>query len=137
MKLLFLCTGNACRSQMAEGWARHLGKGIFQRIASAGIEAHGLNETAVSVMLEAGVDISGHQSSLLESFDLKDFDLVVTVCGDADEQCPRLPGGSQKQHWPLSDPAKLTGSEEEIIDGFRLTRDDIRARVEVLIKDLA
>ncbi len=137
MKLLFLCTGNSCRSQMAEGWARHLGHEVFEHIASAGIEAHGLNERAVSVMREAGVDISGHQSSLIDSFDLNDFSLVVTVCGDADDKCPLLPAGTQKRHWPLSDPAKLTGTEEEIIEGFRASRDDIRARIEALIADLA
>ena len=137
MKLLFLCTGNSCRSQMAEGWARHLGKGVFEQVASAGIEAHGLNERAVLVMREAGVDISGHQSSLIDSFDLKEFSLVVTVCSDADEKCPLLPKGTQKRHWPLSDPAKLTGSEEEIMEGFRASRDDIRARIEALITDLA
>lgn len=137
MNLLFLCTGNSCRSQMAEGWARYLGSELFDFIASAGIEAHGLNPRAVQVMSEAGVDISNHESSLVDSFDLDQFSLVVTVCGDADEHCPLLPPGTEKRHWPLSDPAKLTGSDEEILEGFRASRDEIRSRVEGLIADLA
>lgn len=137
MNLLFLCTGNSCRSQMAEGWARYLGSELCDFIASAGIEAHGLNPRAVQVMSEAGVDISNHESSLVDSFDLDQFSLVVTVCGDADEHCPLLPPGTEKRHWPLSDPAKLTGSHDEILEGFRASRDEIRSRVEALIADLA
>lgn len=122
---------------MAEGWARHLGSELFDRVASAGIEAHGLNPRAVQVMSEAGVDISNHESSLVDSFNLDEFSRVVTVCGDADEHCPLLPPGTEKRHWPLSDPAKLTGSDEEILEGFRASRDEIRSRVEGLIADLA
>lgn len=122
---------------MAEGWARHLGHELFEHVASAGIEAHGLNPRAVQVMSDAGVDISSHESSLVESFNLEDFSLVVTVCGDADEHCPVLPPGTEKRHWPLSDPAKLTGTDDEILEGFRASRDEIRSRVEALIADLA
>lgn len=137
MKLLFLCTGNSCRSQMAEGWARSLAGSSLEGIASAGIEAHGLNPRAVEVMREAGVDISNQESNTIDEFSLEDFSLVVTVCGDADDHCPVLPPGTEKRHWPLSDPAKLTGTEEEILIGFRTSRDDIRARVAALIADLS
>lgn len=133
--ILFLCTGNSCRSQMAEGWAKRLGP--EHRVASAGIEAHGLNPRAVAVMQEAGVDISSQSSDTLDAFDLADFSLLVTVCGHADEYCPVLPAGLEKHHWPLSDPARLTGSEEAIMDGFRASRDDIRRRVEMLLESLS
>lgn len=132
--ILFLCTGNACRSQMAEGWARALGP--THRIASAGTEAHGLNPLAVQVMQEAGVDISAQQSNRLEEFALEDFDLLVTVCGDADERCPVLPAGLTKMHWPLDDPARLRGSDEFVLAGFRTCRDEIRTRVAALLASL-
>lgn len=121
---------------MAEGWARSVAGHSLDLIASAGIEAHGLNPRAVQVMLEAGVDISGQASNQIHDFNLEEFQLVVTVCGDADEHCPLLPPGVEKRHWPLSDPAKLTGTEEEILAGFRRSRDDIRFRVESLIAEL-
>ncbi len=132
MKLLFLCTGNACRSQMAEGWARALPNNGIQ-VYSAGIEAHGLNPRAVAVMQDAGVDISRQQSTRLSEDMLKQMDYVVTVCGHADELCPALPPGVRKEHWPLSDPAKAEGSEEDIMAIFRHSRDDIKQRVQKLI----
>jgi len=130
--VLFLCTGNSCRSQMAEGWANHLG-GELLEARSAGIEAHGKNPRAIAVMREAGVDISHQESNRVDPEMLQWADLVVTVCGHADEHCPVLPPKTQKKHWPLSDPAKATGSEEEIMRVFRATRDDIRERVASLI----
>lgn len=131
-KVLFLCTGNSCRSQMAEGWGRHYGG---QRLAfqSAGIEAHGKNPRAIAVMREAGVDICGQDSTRLTAEMLAWADLVVTVCGHADEHCPALPPGTQKEHWPLNDPAKATGTESEIMAQFRASRDDIRQRVQELV----
>lgn len=120
---------------MAEGWARHL-SGSAHTVASAGIEAHGLNPCAVRVMHEAGVDISGQTSDTLDAFDLLDFDMVVTVCGDADERCPLLPTNIHKLHWSLEDPAKLAGTEEQILQGFRQSRDDIRTRVSDLLAAL-
>lgn len=138
MNLLFLCTGNSCRSQMAEGWAREL-KGFRQywiQVQSAGIEAHGKNPRAIAVMKEAGVDISGQKSTRLTKKMLKDVDYVVTVCGHADEHCPVLPKGVRKEHWPLEDPAKATGSEEEIMAVFRASRDDIKNRVMDLLERL-
>ena len=134
--VLFLCTGNSCRSQIAEGWARHLG-GQGLQVESAGIEAHGKNPRAIAVMAEAGVDISGQDSTVVSEYMLNRADVVVTVCGHADEQCPVLPAGVQKIHWPLTDPAKAVGSEEEIMQQFRSTRDEVERRVESLLILLA
>lgn len=134
-RILFLCTGNSCRSQMAEGWARHLGAGDVEA-ASAGIEAHGKNPRAIAVMAEAGVDITGQESTRVSEAMIRDADVVVTVCGHADEHCPVLPAGVRKLHWPLEDPAKATGSEAEIMAAFRQTRDVIRERVGRLLADL-
>ena len=136
MNILFLCTGNSCRSQIAEGWAKRLGGDAFD-VLSAGIEAHGKNPRAIAVMAEAGVDISEQESTRLTDEMLAAADYLVTVCGHADEHCPVLPAGMRKEHWPLSDPAKATGSEEEIMAVFRASRDDIRARVADLLERLA
>ncbi|NOR41031.1 MAG: arsenate reductase (thioredoxin) [Gammaproteobacteria bacterium] len=135
MNILFLCTGNSCRSQIAEGWARHLG-GDWLQVQSAGIESHGKNPRAITVMKEAGVDISGQESTRLTNGMLASADYLVTVCGHADEHCPVLPAGKRKEHWPLGDPAKAAGSEEEIMAVFRESRDDIRKRVADLIERL-
>lgn len=135
MKILFLCTGNSCRSQMAEGWARDIGGDRFDAL-SAGIEAHGKNPLAITVMREAGVDISGQESTRLTDKMLASADYLVTVCGHADEHCPTLPPGMRKEHWPLDDPAKATGSEEEILAIFRESRNDIRRRVAELLDRL-
>jgi len=135
MNILFLCTGNSCRSQMAEGWARELG-GAWLQVQSAGIEAHGKNPRAIAVMQEAGVDISNQQSTKLTDEMLASVDYLITVCGHADEHCPVIPGTIRKEHWPLSDPAKATGSEEEVMAVFRASRDDIRQRVMDLIERL-
>jgi len=134
MNILFLCTGNSCRSQMAEGWGRHLsGEHAFR---SAGIEAHGKNPRAIVAMGEAGIDISGQESTRLTDDMLGWTDLVVTVCGHADESCPVLPAGVRKIHWPLEDPAKATGDEESVMQVFRATRDDIRERLTELLETL-
>ena len=132
MNILFLCTGNSCRSQIAEGWARQLGGDGFQ-VQSAGIEAHGKNPRAIAVMKEAGVDISRQESTKLTDDMLASADSLVTVCGHADEHCPVLPSGMKKEHWPLSDPAKASGTEEEIMTIFRASRDDIKQRVADLL----
>jgi arsenate reductase len=136
MNILFLCTGNSCRSQMAEGWGRTLGGKGFT-FESAGIEAHGQNPRAIAAMAEAGVDISQQKSTVVSPAMLEQADLVVTVCGHADELCPVLPPGVRKLHWPLADPAKATGSEEEILERFRATREEVRQRVAGLLRDLA
>ena len=134
--ILFLCTGNSCRSQMAEGWARKLGAGKVD-VQSAGIEAHGKNPRAIAVMKEAGVDISNQESTRLTDTMIGRADVVVTVCGHADEKCPLLPPSVRKLHWPLDDPAKATGDEAEIMTVFRASRDDIRERVQSLLAELA
>ena len=136
MNILYLCTGNSCRSQMAEGWSRLLGAGDH-RVESAGIEAHGKNPRAIAVMAEVGVDISEQESTRLSHEMLAEADYLVTVCGHADEHCPVLPAGMRKEHWPLPDPATATGTEEEIMAVFRDSRDDIRARVTDLLERLA
>jgi arsenate reductase len=117
---------------MAEGWTRTLG-GLRFEVDSAGIEAHGKNPRALAVMREKGVDISGQESTVVTDEMLKAADVVVTVCGHADEQCPVLPPGAKKIHWPLDDPAKARGSEEEITAAFRTTRKEVKRRVESLL----
>ena len=136
VNILFLCTGNSCRSQIAEGWGRHTG-GDAVSVQSAGIEAHGKNPRAIEVMREVGVDISGQESTIVDDHMLQRADVVVTVCGHADEQCPALPPGITRIHWPLADPAKATGSNEEIMREFRATRDDIERRVRALLDSIA
>lgn len=135
MRILFLCTGNSCRSQMAEGWANHLGGGALEA-RSAGIEAHGQNPRAIAVMREAGIDITSQASKRLTPELLAWADTVVTVCGHADEHCPVLPAHVQKRHWPLIDPARATGSDAEVLAQFRAIRDEVRERVRGLIRDV-
>jgi len=118
---------------MAEGWAKYFSNGEID-VQSAGIESHGKNPRAIAVMKEAGVDISLQESTKLTQDMLDWADVVVTVCGHADEHCPALPANIEKIHWPLNDPAKATGSEEQIMEMFRASRDDIRDRVEALIQ---
>lgn len=130
--ILFLCTGNSCRSQMAEGFARHQAPEHVS-VLSAGIEAHGKNPLAVSVMLEVGIDISQQEFTRLDPAMLAWADLVVTVCGHADEHCPVLPAGTRRIHWSLPDPAKAEGSEADILARFRAVRDAIACRVDALL----
>jgi len=134
LKILFLCTGNSCRSQMAEGWARHL-KGDVLEPFSAGIETHGLNPNAVKVMAEAGVDISGHRSRHIDEFRGVELDHVVTVCGHAHESCPLFPGRTTVTHVGFDDPPRLAkgaADEEQALSHYRRVRDEIRAFVETL-----
>lgn len=131
--ILFLCTGNSCRSQMAEGWARALADDSVT-VQSAGIEAHGKNPRAIAVMQEAGLDISQQESTRVDKAMLEAADLVVTVCGHADEHCPVLPPATRKEHWPLDDPARATGSDAEIMQVFRASRDEIKQRVTDLLQ---
>ena len=128
LKILFLCTGNSCRSQMAEGWARYL-KGDSVEPYSAGIETHGLNSYAVKVMAEAGVDISTQKSKLLSELGNIDFDYVITVCGHAHETCPFFPGNAKVIHVGFDDPprrAKELTCEEEKLNCYRRVRDEIK-----------
>lgn len=134
IKLLFLCTGNSCRSQMAEGWAKAL-KGDELEPYSAGIETHGLNPLAVKVMAEAGVDISDHKSKLVGDLIDVEFDFVVTVCGHAHETCPVFPGPAKVVHIGFDDPPALAAaaeSEEEALDHYRRVRDEIKKFVQGL-----
>ncbi|MDC7247239.1 MAG: arsenate reductase ArsC [Sphaerochaetaceae bacterium] len=141
-KILFLCTGNSCRSQMAEGWTRHL-KGDLIDAYSAGIEVHGLNEKAVAVMKEAGVDISSHQSKHVNDLKDIDFDYVVTVCGHAKEHCPLFLGKGKVTHVGFEDPPQMAKElaekgygEEEQMNCYRKVRDQIRSFVETLPESL-
>lgn len=134
-RILFLCTGNSCRSQMAEGYAKALG-GEEIEAESAGIEAHGLNTRAVRIMADDGVDISGQASQVVSDGQIRRADWVVTVCGHADEHCPMLPAGTRHRHWPLDDPARATGTEAEIDEAFRACRDTIREQVRRLLTEI-
>ncbi len=134
LKVLFLCTGISCRSQMAEGWARHL-KGELIEAYSAGIEARGVDPRAVRAMAEAGVDISRQRSKLLDEVKGITFDYVVTVCDHAHEHCPIFPGNTAVVHVGFDDPPRLAagaGAEEEALAHYRRVRDEIRAFVETL-----
>jgi arsenate reductase len=126
--ILILCTGNSCRSQMAEGIIRHLAPTGTQ-VFSAGVEPSGyVHEYAIKVMEEIGQDISGHRSKNVSEVPTKDIDLVLTVCGHAEETCPAYLDEVRRVHWPLPDPAKAEGTEEEILAVFRTARDDIERR---------
>lgn len=134
LKILFLCTGNSCRSQMAEGWTRHL-KGDVIEAHSAGIETHGMNPNAVKVMAEAGVDISRQRSKNVAEVREIPFDYVVTVCDNASESCPLFPGVTKVVHAGFDDPPRLArtaNTEEEALGHYRRVRDEIRAFVERL-----
>jgi arsenate reductase len=133
--VLFLCTGNACRSQMAEGWARHLKDDVIEAF-SAGIRPIGVNSRAIKVMAEAGVDISGQISSSIDDFSAIDFGYVVTLCDNARQQCPIFPGRAKHIHKAFDDPYFTTGTEEQVMATFRKTRDEIRKFVEKMPDNL-
>ena len=135
IKILFLCTGNACRSQMAEGWARHLKSDVIEPY-SAGVWPAGVSSRAVKVMAEAGVDISSHKSQHIDEFLEIDFDYVITLCDNARQQCPILSKDAKHVHRAFKDPIMMTGSDEKIIAAFRKTRDEIKAFVETLPESL-
>jgi arsenate reductase len=136
-KILFLCTGNSCRSQMAEGWGRHLYPERYE-FFSAGIETHGLNPLAVRVMAEAGVDISTHHAKLLSDLEPISFDYVITVCDHAQEHCPIFSGKATKLHREFPDPPRLAkdaSSEEEALVHYRTVRDAIREYLVTTLPD--
>lgn len=133
-RVLFLCTGNSCRSQMAEGWLRHLAGDRFE-VASAGTHPVGLNPDAVTVMGEAGVDISHHVSERIDPYLNQHFHCVITVCDWAQETCPVFPGASKTLHWNFDDPAQATGAYEEKLIVFRKTRDEIASRIRHFLAD--
>lgn len=137
-RILFLCTGNSCRSQMAEGWAKYL-HGNRLAAFSAGVETHGLNPYAVRVMAEEGVDLSAHRSQLLAEFALEKLDYIITVCDHAHESCPLVPPTCRVIHQGFADPPRLAEnmeSEEEILDCYRRVRDEIKEYVMGLPENL-
>jgi len=134
LKILVLCTGNSCRSQMMEGYLRHFAGGKAM-IYSAGVEIHGLNPKAVEVMLEDGVDISGHTSNHISEYQHINFDIVITVCDHARESCPWFPSTSVTLHHNFPDPAKATGNPGEIKNEFRKVRALIREYASALVSD--
>ena len=139
LKILFLCTGNSCRSQMAEGWARKLKNNSIEPY-SAGIEPHGLDPIAVKVMAEVGVDISNNRSKHLDNFKGVNFDFVITVCDNAHEHCPIFPGKTRVVHFGFDDPprlAKQAETEQEVLSIYRRVRDEIKAFVKQLPDNLA
>jgi arsenate reductase len=142
-KLLYLCTGNSCRSQMAEAWTRHL-KGDLYEVFSAGIEAHGLNPNMVAVMAEVGIDVSSHTSDLVSKYFESGLDVVVSVCGHADKNCPVFPGKVRRVHKGFDDPPALArelaargASDAEQLEPYRRVRDEIKAWVQTLPGALA
>ncbi len=141
MHILFLCTGNSCRSQMAEGWAKHLASTMSPKmelqVSSAGLEAHGLNPNAVSTMAAFDIDITSQTSDILNDAMLTAADLVVSVCSHADLNCPLLPPGTKKRHLPFEDPAQATGTDEEVNQVFRSVCQEIRDGVAELLHELA
>lgn len=135
IKVMFLCTGNSCRSQMAEGFARKLGRGLIEPY-SAGLIAAGVNNRAVRVMKEAGIDISGQKSEEINEALLRSMDIIITLCGNAEESCPYTPPEIKRLHWPIKDPVGTIGTEEEIMKEFRRARDEIRDKIAEFIKNL-
>lgn len=132
--LYFLCTGNSCRSQMADGWAKKLLPDDWE-VYSAGIETHGVNPNAIKAMNEVDIDISHHTSDLIDQDLLNKATLVVTLCGDAADKCPMTPPGVRREHWGFEDPAKATGTEEEKWIIFQNVRDAIGARIARFVKE--
>ncbi len=130
--ILVLCTGNSCRSQMAEGYLR-LFYGNNAAVYSAGVETHGVNPRAIAIMAEDGIDISGHTSNHVDEYSDLSFDLILTVCDNAQERCPFLPSQALRIHHNFPDPAKATGTEEEIMKSFRATRDLIKTYCQKLV----
>jgi arsenate reductase len=135
VKVMFVCTGNSARSQMAEGFARHIGRGRIEAF-SAGMDPSRLNPFAVAAMREKGIDISGQWSKGFDEALARSMDLVVTVCGNADERCPVVPPEVKQLHWPLEDPAAATGSDDQILVKFREIRDQIEVGVTEVVRRL-
>lgn len=133
-KILVLCTGNSCRSQIAEGYLRHFA-GEMAEVYSAGVETHGVNPKAIQVMAEDDIDISDHTSNNMDEYQDIDFDFVITVCDNAKERCPYFPTSAQKFHQNFPDPAKAEGSEAEIMDEFRKVAGTIKAYSERFVRE--
>ncbi len=135
-KVMFLCTANSCRSQMAEGFAKEFGKGLIE-VHSAGLMAAGVHRRAIAVMKEIGIDISKQKSKEIDEDLLRKMDIVVTLCGNAEATCPWTPPNIKRIHWPINDPVGTTGTEEEIMKEFRRARDEIKERVKKLVEEIS
>jgi arsenate reductase (thioredoxin) len=134
LKILILCTGNSARSQMAEGLLRHMA-GDWIDVASAGVAPTHVRPEAIAAMKEIGIDISNHRSKSIDEFISQPFDFVITVCDNANQQCPVFAGASRRVHWSLDDPAAVAGDDETRLEAFRQTRNSLRDRLEKFIKD--
>ena len=135
-KIMFLCTANSCRSQMAEGFAKEFGKGLIE-VYSAGLMSAGVHRRAIAVMKEIGIDISTQKSKTINEDLLKKMDIIVTLCGNAEESCPLTPPHIKRIHWPIKDPVGTLGTEEEIMNEFRRARDEIKEKVKKLIEEIS
>ncbi|MGE5894731.1 MAG: arsenate reductase ArsC [bacterium] len=135
LKVMFLCTGNSCRSQMAEGFARELGRELIEA-HSAGLSPSKVNSYAVRGMKEIGIDISQQRSKAIDPDLLNQMDIIITLCGHAEAMCPMTPPRVRRIHWPIDDPVGTIGTEEEILTAFRKTRDEIYEKIQDLIKTL-
>lgn len=134
--IYFICTGNSCRSQMAEGFARHWA-GERYEVLSGGLSPSYVHPLAIRVMAEIGIDISRQTSDPIDAHRLREAKVAITLCGDAEEACPATPPSVRREHWPLRDPARATGAEEEVLKVFREVRDEIGARVKKLLGELS
>ena len=135
INVLVLCTGNSCRSQMAEGYLRHYAQGRFN-VYSAGVETHGLNAKAVACMLQDGIDIAHHTSNLIDDYQDIDFDVVLSVCDHAAERCPVFPSKAKRYHHNFKDPSKCIGPQAEIEQAFIETRNDIKSYCKALTEEI-
>ncbi len=135
MNIIVVCTGNSCRSQIAQGYLQHFA-GIRAKVYSAGIETHGVNPRAIAIMKEDGIDISHHTSNLVDEYFDIPFDYILTVCDHANENCPYFPGKGKRAHHNFPDPAKATGTEEEIMNEFRKVREEIKFYCREVVEEL-
>ncbi len=135
LKVMFLCTGNSCRSQMAEGIAKTYGEGLLEAY-SAGLYPSSINSNAIKVMQEIGIDISGRQSKPINGKLLKQMDYVITLCSDAEKSCPATPPEIRHIHWPVDDPARNIGTKEEILKEFVKARDEIKVKIEKFLEEI-
>ena len=133
---MFLCTANSCRSQMAEGFAKEFGKGLIE-VHSAGLMAAGVHRRAIAVMKEIGIDISKQKSKEIDEKLLREMDIIVTLCGNAEATCPWTPPQIKRIHWPIKDPVGTVGTEVEIMKEFRRARDEIKEGVKKLIEEIS
>ncbi len=135
-RVMFLCTGNTCRSQMAEGFAKALGKGTIEAYSAGLMPAGVVHPRAIEVMKEAGIEVSSQTSKAIDTALLEKMDIIVTLCGNAEASCPMTPPFIKRLHWPIEDPVAAKGTEEEIMREFRKTRDEIKERIGELINSL-